>query len=100
MSQSRPRHGQDSPSQTAPCQAKAGGRTLATPFAFAVLSPRFPAPDGIQEGFNGDYTGLVVIGAGNAHPIWSDTRVSVPKPNFDNETVDEDVFTNALQLPA
>jgi hypothetical protein len=78
----------------------AGGRNLATPFAFAVLSPRFPAPDGIQEGFNGDYTGLVVIGAGNAHPIWSDTRVAVPKPHFDHETVDEDVFTDSLRLPA
>jgi hypothetical protein len=77
----------------------AGGHNLATPFAFSVLSPRFPAPDGIQGGFNGDYTGLVVIGSGNAHPIWSDTRVGVPKPGFDHVTVDEDVFTDQQRLP-
>ncbi len=77
----------------------AGGTNLATPFAFSVLSPRFPAPDGIQGGFNGDYTGLVVTGAGNAHPIWSDTRVRVPRPRFDNETVDEDVYTDQQRLP-
>ena len=77
----------------------AGGHGLATPFAFTVLSPRFPAPDGIQGGFNGDYTGLVVTGAGNAHPIWSDTRVTVPKPHFDLVTVDEDVYTDQLRLP-
>jgi hypothetical protein len=78
----------------------AGGFDLATPYAHSVLSPRFPAPDGIQAGFNGDYTGLVVTGAGNAHPIWSDTRVEAPKPHFDLVTVDEDAYTDQQRLPA
>jgi hypothetical protein len=78
----------------------AGGWNLGTPFAFSVLSPRFPAPDGIQGGFNGDYTGLVVIGGDNAHPIWSDTRVGIPEPHFDHGTVDEDVYTDQQNLPA
>ena len=64
-----------------------------------MLSPKFPAPDGIQEGFNGDYTGLVVIGSGDAHPVWSDTRVQVPNPDFDHVSVDEDVFTARALLP-
>ncbi len=77
----------------------AGGWNLATPFPYTVLSPKFPAPDGIQAGFNGDYTGLVVIGSGQAHPVWSDTRVDVPDPSFDHGTVDEDVFTDRVPLP-
>jgi hypothetical protein len=76
-----------------------GGWNLGTPFAFSVLSPRFRAPDSIQGGFNGDYTGLVVIGGGNAHPIWSDTRVRIPEPHFDHGTVDEDVYTDEQRLP-
>jgi hypothetical protein len=79
--------------------ALAGGRDIATPFAFNVVSPRFPAPDGNQAGFNGDYIGLVVIGAGGAHPVWSDTRVSIPHPHFDFGTVDEDTFTIDQRLP-
>jgi hypothetical protein len=76
-----------------------GGKNLATPYAFTVLSPKFPAPDGIQAGFNGDYTGLVVIGSSDAHPVWSDTRVDIPDPSFDHGTVDEDVFTDRQPLP-
>ena len=77
----------------------AGGFNLATPYDFTVLSPRFAPPDGIQAGFNGDYTGLVVIGASSAHPIWSDTRVHIPDPAFDHGTVDEDVYTDRVTLP-
>lgn len=77
----------------------AGGRNLSTPYGFQLLSPRFLPPDGIQGGFNGDYSGLVVIGASDAHPIWSDTRVHIPDPAFDHGTVDEDVFTDQKILP-
>jgi hypothetical protein len=76
-----------------------GGFGLATPYAFTILSPRFPPPDGIQAGFNGDYSGLVVIGTSEAHAIWSDTRVRIPDPSFDHGTVDEDVFTDRKPLP-
>jgi hypothetical protein len=78
---------------------QAGGMNLATPYAFVVLAPKTPPPDGIQVGFNGDYTGLVVIGAAEAHPVWSDTRVEAPDPDFDHVTVDEDVFTDQVTLP-
>jgi hypothetical protein len=77
----------------------AGGYNLATPFDFDVLTPRFAPPDGIQAGFNGDYSGLAVIGAASAHPIWSDTRVHIPDPAFDHGTVDEDVYTDRVTLP-
>ena len=77
----------------------AGGTNLATPYAFSVVSPKFPPPDGIQEGFNGDYSGLVVTQGVQARPIWSDTRVAVPRPNFDHVTVDEDVYTVSRRLP-
>jgi hypothetical protein len=86
---------QDRPSD----YAVAGGASLATPYAFRVVSPSFPPPDGIQEGFNGDYSGLVVTRGKEAHPVWSDTRVSVPDPSFDHVTVDEDVYTIGLNLP-
>jgi hypothetical protein len=76
-----------------------GGTDLATPYAFRVVSPKFPPPDGIQEGFNGDYSGLVVTKGKEAHPIWSDTRVRVPDPDFDHVTVDEDVYTIDRNLP-
>ena len=55
-----------------------GGIGAATPFAFRVLSPVFPPPDGVQEGFNGDYSGLTIARGEVAHPIWSDTRNADP----------------------
>jgi hypothetical protein len=64
-----------------------------------VLSPSFPPPDGIQAGFNGDYSGIEVDRFGIAHPIWSDTRNRVPDPGFDKVSVDEDVFTTARPIP-
>lgn len=81
----------------------AGGRDLTTPFTAIRISPRFPAPDGNQQGFNGDYTGLVLVGD-VAHPIWSDTRNRVPA-RFQSAiptqrpTHDEDIFTDAVKLP-
>jgi hypothetical protein len=74
------------------------GTALHTPYEYAVLSPRFPAPDGNQAGFNGDYSGLVITPDNRAHPIWSDTRNRVPDPSFDHATVDEDVFTASHSL--
>jgi len=71
------------------------GTDLHTPYRFKVLSPTFPPPDGIQAGFNGDYSGITVDRNDVAHPIWSDTRNRVPDPAFDKATVDEDVFTAA-----
>ncbi|MDQ6615618.1 MAG: hypothetical protein M3083_12970 [Actinomycetota bacterium] len=79
----------------------AGGRSLATPYRFQVVSPSFPPPDGIQGGFNGDYSGLVVVDS-TAHPIWSDTRNAVPAgadPQEQGVVRDEDVFTTLRGLP-
>jgi hypothetical protein len=76
----------------------AQGTHGSTPFAFDPLSPRFPAPDGVQAGFNGDYTGVVVTPDLKAHPLWSDTRARSPQPDFDKVTVDEDVYTDTLKL--
>lgn len=76
----------------------AGGND--TPFNFQVLSPKFPAPDGIQAGFNGDYTQLTITPDGTAHPIWSDTRTRVPNPGFNSVSVDEDVYTDSVPLPS
>jgi hypothetical protein len=76
-----------------------GGRGLATPYRFEVLSPKFPPPDGIQAGFNGDYSGIEVDRNDIAHPIWSDTRNRVPNPDFNKASVDEDVFTVARPIP-
>jgi hypothetical protein len=69
-------------------------------FAFRVLSPKFPAPDGIQAGFNGDYSGITITPDGDAHPVWSDTRNRVPNPDFNHVTYDEDVFTVSMDLPS
>jgi hypothetical protein len=75
-----------------------GGVGSRTPFRFRVLSPEFAPPDGIQTGFNGDYSGLTINRGTEAHPIWSDTRNSNPFP--ENGVVhDEDVFTTTVQLP-
>ena len=38
----------------------AGGTGGDTPYASASLSPVFPPPDGVQAGFNGDYSGLTI----------------------------------------
>jgi hypothetical protein len=72
-----------------------GGRSLNTPYAARRVSPRFPPPDK-DSGFNGDYSGLTVVGK-TAHPIWSDTRNPLPAPN--DTLHDEDVFTDAVAVP-
>jgi hypothetical protein len=76
----------------------AGGVGLKTPFNFKVVSPVFAAPDGIQAGFNGDYSGLVINKGDEAHPIWSDTRNVNPFP-LNRVVHDEDVFTDTVDLP-
>ena len=75
------------------------GTALHTPYNFEVLSPKFPPPDGIQAGFNGDYSGIAVGRDNIAHPVWSDTRNRSPHPRFDKVTVDEDGFTVARRIP-
>jgi len=63
------------------------------------VSPTFPPPDGIQAGFNGDYSGLVLVGT-TAHPIWSDTRNVAPAGQVGRVGGhDEDVFTDRIKLP-
>ncbi len=76
----------------------AGGIAPILPFSFDVLSPVFAPPDGIQAGFNGDYSGLTIVG-GNAHPIWSDTRNVDPFARLNGVIHDEDVFTATHQVP-
>jgi hypothetical protein len=76
----------------------AGGTGDETPYAFRVISPVFPPPDGIQTGFNGDYSGLTINRGDLAHPIWSDTRNVNPYPQ-NGVTHDEDVFTASVGLP-
>jgi hypothetical protein len=46
----------------------AGGTAPFTRFNFDVLSPVFAPPDGVQAGFNGDYSGLTIVDD-DAHPI-------------------------------
>ena len=77
----------------------AGGKSLNTPFPFKVVSPVFPPPDGIQAGFNGDYSGLIINRGLEAHPLWSDTRNSDPFSPLNGVTHDEDVFTDKIELP-
>jgi hypothetical protein len=74
----------------------AGGRGLHTPYEAQRISPTFAPPDGAQAGFNGDYSGLVLVGT-RAHPIWSDTRNAAPVGQ--GVTHDEDVFTASVALP-
>ncbi len=74
----------------------AGGQGLSTRYAAVRVSPAFPPPDGLQVGFNGDYSGLVLIGT-TAHPIWSDTRNAAPLGQGVKR--DEDVFTDSIALP-
>jgi hypothetical protein len=78
----------------------AGGRTLRTPFNFTRLSPVFVPPDGVQAGFNGDYTGLTINFDVQAHPVWSDTRNRDPFAPNNGVTVDEDYFTVSRNLPS
>lgn len=81
--------------------ALAGGKGLTTPYQEVQVAPLTPSPDGIQAGFNGDYSGLVVVGT-EAYPIWSDTRNKVP-PRVgviaQGVTHDEDVFTRGILVP-
>jgi len=51
-------------------------------------------------GFNGDYSGLTIPRANNAHPIWSDTRNRDPFAPANGVRRDEDVFSDAVPLPA
>ena len=77
----------------------AGGTGSETPYRFKILSPAFPPPDGIQTGFNGDYSGLVINKGADAHPIWSDTRNTDPYAPTNGVKHDEDVFTDNVGLP-
>jgi len=76
----------------------AGGFAPILPFSFDVLSPVFAPPDGVQAGFNGDYSGLTIVGD-VAHPIWSDTRNADPFTPLNGVVHDEDVFTAIHQVP-
>jgi hypothetical protein len=76
----------------------ASGRPLATPFSFDVLAPKTPAPDGVQEGFNGDYSGISISHGNIAHVVWSDTRVHVQEAAINQVSVDEDVYTDARRI--
>jgi hypothetical protein len=77
----------------------AGGTGAQTPYDFKVVSPVFPPPDGIQTGFNGDYSGVIINKANDVHPIWSDTRNVDPYAPTNGVVHDEDVFTDNVGLP-
>ena len=77
----------------------AGGTDGQTPYDFKVVSPVFPPPDGVQTGFNGDYSGLTINKGTDAHPIWSDTRNRDPYAPANGLVHDEDVFTDNVGLP-
>jgi hypothetical protein len=68
------------------------GPATALPLPFGVLSPVFPAPDGDQVGFNGDYSDLSLGPGPTMHPIWSDTR-NADTVSQGKLAHDEDVFT-------
>ena len=76
-----------------------GGMNFLVPFDFKVVSFVFGPPDGIQAGFNGDYSGLAISKGSEAHPIWSDTRNVDPFAPANGLTHDEDVFTDTIGLP-
>ena len=78
----------------------AGGSGGLTPYDFKVLSPVFAPPDGIQAGFNGDYSGLTINKSTQAHPIWSDTRNIDPFSPANGVVHDEDIFTDNVGLPS
>jgi hypothetical protein len=77
----------------------AGGLSLLTPYVFKVVSVVFPPPDGIQAGFNGDYSGLTINKGTEAHPIWSDTRNRDPFRPANGVDHDEDIYTQNVGLP-
>ncbi len=68
------------------------------PYAFKVVSPVFPPPNGNQSGFNGDYSGLTIPKNEEAHPIWSDTRNANPFL-LNGSANDEDIFSDSVGLP-
>jgi hypothetical protein len=72
---------------------------LHAPFRFTIVSPVFPPPDGIQAGFNGDYSGLTINLERQAHPIWWDTRNANPFFPLNGVNRDEDVFTDGVRTP-
>jgi len=76
----------------------AGGQGAALPYAFKVVSPVFPPPNGNQSGFNGDYSGLTIPKDEDAHPVWSDTRNTNPFP-LNGSANDEDIFSDSVSLP-
>src|SRR5581483_6066378 len=78
----------------------AGGLDLAAPFDFRVISPVFPPPDGVQAGFNGDYSGITIPRGNECHPIWSDTRNADPFAPANGVANDEDVFTDRITCPS
>jgi hypothetical protein len=78
----------------------AGGRGATVPYDFTVVSPAFPPPDGIQAGFNGDYSGLTINKAHDAHPVWSDTRNADPYTPANGVVHDEDIFSDNVNLPS
>lgn len=74
----------------------AGGHGVDTPYAARRVSPETPPPSFV--GFNGDYSGLVVIGR-QAHPLWSDARNPAPAGQFGaTPTQDEDIFTDSVPV--
>jgi hypothetical protein len=77
----------------------AGGSGVGLPYAFRPVSPVFPPPDGVQAGFNGDYSGLTINRGAEAHPFWSDTRNVDPYSPANGVVHDEDGFTDTLSLP-
>ena len=77
----------------------AGGTAAELPYDFKVVAPPFAPPDGIQAGFNGDYSGLAINKGDDAHPIWSDTRNADPFTPTNGVVHDEDVFTDNVGLP-
>jgi hypothetical protein len=77
----------------------AGGTGLQLPYDFKVVSVTFPPPDGIQAGFNGDYSGLTINKGSDAHPIWSDTRNADPYAPTNGVVQDEDIYTDNVGLP-
>ena len=77
----------------------AGGSGAHVPFDFKRISPSFRPPDGIQAGFNGDYSGLAINKGTEAHPIWSDTRNADPFSPANGVVHDEDIFTDNVNLP-
>ncbi len=76
----------------------AGGFGDQTPYRYTPISPVFAPPDGIQSGFNGDYSGITINSGTEAHPIWSDTRNLNPFP-ANGVIHDEDVFSAGVNLP-